>query len=168
MEIVGAIASVITLVALSKEVISIANELLQGFQSAPKEVTRIVEHVSLIVLKLECLSLVQHDSTLEAWLTEEESRILQQSLTVVKSNLLAIKSDCEKHVGPHSRLTTRLSWAFFDSKVVNGVLEQLHKVESHLVFILQILNAYVCHLSANMLTLTLWQAKQSSSTSRER
>jgi hypothetical protein len=80
MEPVGAIASVITLVALAKEISAIANDLMRSFRNAPKEVVQSCNQISLIFLELSCIDQMQQEGTLESLLTADELRNLMQSL----------------------------------------------------------------------------------------
>jgi hypothetical protein len=142
MEVVGAVASIVTLVGLSKEIASIARDLLHGFHQAPTELVQISNHVALITLELECIDIVQQDNGQGSgiWLISAESSILQQSLTIAKNSIMTTKRECEKYAGLEPKLSTRLSWALFDSKTMNVTLDQLQKTESHLLFVLQIIN----------------------------
>jgi hypothetical protein len=139
MEPVGAIASVITLVALAKEISAIANDLIRSFRNAPKEVVQSCNQISLDFLELSCIDQMQQEGTLESLLTADESRTLIQSLSIAKNNITAIYKDveeCTQVKAGKSLVSSRLSWALFDRKTTVGSLEQLQRTESRLLFIL--------------------------------
>lgn len=154
MEVLGAAASIVTLVALSKEISSIAKDLLHDYQQAPKALLQIHDQVTLVTLELECMNLLQQDNEQSPWLTVEETHILRQSLAVAKTSITTIKTECEKCIKAKMRLSTRLSWALFDGKTIDSALDQLQKTESRLLFVLQFLNTYVHHPSRSTVNLT--------------
>ena len=55
MEPVGAIASVVTLVGLVKEISTIADNLVRNFRNAPKEIVQSCNQISLLFLELSCI-----------------------------------------------------------------------------------------------------------------
>tara|TARA_R110002003_G_scaffold244_4_gene17456 strand:- start:68518 stop:68943 length:426 start_codon:yes stop_codon:yes gene_type:complete len=140
MDVVSIVASITTLVVLTKEIVIIARNLLRDVQDAPKELVQVSSHVSLISLELECINRAHDPTGLGLHLTLEESLILKKSLTIVKSDMTTLQRDCEKYSKGKTRLSTRMSWALFDSKAVNRCLEQLHKIESHLLLVSNIMH----------------------------
>jgi hypothetical protein len=144
MEVVGVIASITTLVALAKELSTITCSILHSLQHAPKELIHVANQMSLISLELECIQRAQNLANFTtSILTTEESRILDQSLKAAGTTITALHQDCKKCMQPRNRLASRISWALFDSKIVNGALQQLHNTESNLSLVIQVINTYV-------------------------
>jgi hypothetical protein len=144
MEVVGAVASIITLAALTKELSTLIEALLQDVQHAPRQLVQVSNQVSLIFLELECIKQLQQDANIGFQLPGEELWILQQALTIAMNNITAIHKECEKRISvTKGRRSSRFSWALFDSKAMNGALEQLQRTESHLLFVTQVINMYV-------------------------
>ena len=140
MDVVSAVASVTTLVALTKEIVIIVGTLLRDIQDAPQELSRVSNHVSLVSLELECISRAYSLTDLGLLLTAEEVLIFKKSLTIVKSDMTALQRECEKYSRGKARLSTRVSWALLDSKTVSRCLERLHKIESHLIVVSNIIH----------------------------
>jgi hypothetical protein len=125
-EPVGAIASIITLVALVKEISAVANDLVRNFRNAPKEVIQSCNQISLIFLELSCIGRMQQEGTLESLLTADELGTLMQPLSIAKNNITAIYKDveeCTQVKAGKSMVSSRLSWALFDRKTTVGSLE---------------------------------------------
>lgn len=146
MEVVGAFASITTILALAKGIATVADCLLRDFQDAPKELNRVSNQVSLIFLELECIKQLPNDTNIGYLLDEDECWILKQSLTIATNDITAIHEECKKYTQKKSRLSARLSWALFDSKTIDNALERLQKIESHLLFVTQIINTSAIHV----------------------
>lgn len=143
MEVVGAVASIVTLVALAKEVWNLCSDLLHNYQDAPKELVRLSNQASLICLELECISRSQRAHGLTSSLTNEESWIFQQSLGTAKTSLAAIYRSYQRYRGDKTRTSSRIAWTLFDRKSVEEHLLHLQKTETSLCVILQVINMYV-------------------------
>ncbi|KAF2019501.1 ankyrin [Aaosphaeria arxii CBS 175.79] len=140
MEVVSAVASVTTLVALAKEIWTIAGDLVRNFQNAPKELIRISNQTSLVYLELECVNRMQQEGGFRTSLTDEETWIFQQSLTVAKNSIVSIHKDCKKYSASKCRISSRFAWTIFDSKTVDVHMAHLQRIESSITVILQVLN----------------------------
>jgi hypothetical protein len=146
MEVVGAVASITTLLALVKGIATIADCLLRDFHNAPKELNQVSNQVSLIFLELECIKQLPHDTDIGYLLDEEECWTLKQSLAIATNDITAIHEECKKYTQKKSRLSSRISWALFDSKTIDNALERLQRVESHLLFVTQIVTTLAIHV----------------------
>ena len=140
MEIVGAVASIVTLVALAKEVWTLSTQLLQDCQNAPEELFRISNETFLIFRGLESISSSNQDHGLFNHLTKDEVQTLEKSLAAAKVSLETITQLHSKHTGDKKRALTRLSWSFFDHKTVKEHLVHLQRTESSLCVILHVIS----------------------------
>ncbi|OAL47298.1 ankyrin [Pyrenochaeta sp. DS3sAY3a] len=140
MEVVGAVASIVTLVALAKEVWTLSSELLHNYHEAPKELVRISNQTSLICLELECVSQSQKADGLTSSLTNEEAWIFQQSLSAAKTSLATIRRSCQRYPSDKKRTSSRIAWTLFDRKTVEEHLLHLQKTETSLCVILQVVS----------------------------
>jgi hypothetical protein len=143
MEVVGVVASIVTLAALAKEVWNLSTDLLHNYQDAPKELVRISNQTSLICLELECISQSQKAHGLTSSLTNEEAWIFQLSLGAARASLAAICRSCQRHPSDKKRMSSRIAWTLFDRKTVEEHLLHLQKTETSLCVILQVVNMYV-------------------------
>jgi hypothetical protein len=148
MEVVGAVASIVTLAALAKEVWNLSSDLLHNYQDAPKELVRISNQTSLICLELECISQSQKAHGLTSSLTFEEAWIFQRSLGAAKTSLAAICRSCQRYPSDKMRTSSRIAWTLFDRKTVEEHLLHLQKTETSLCVILQVVNMYVVAVHA--------------------
>jgi hypothetical protein len=146
MEIVGAVASIVTIAGLAKEVWILATGLLRDDRSAPQELLHISNQASLILHELECITGFQREDGHRgsaASITKEEAWILEQSLNAAKRSLSVLRRLCERRSRNGGSTSSRLAWALFMKKTVEEYLEQLHKTETSLGVILQVINLYV-------------------------
>ncbi|KAH7068628.1 ankyrin repeat-containing domain protein [Paraphoma chrysanthemicola] len=140
MEVVGAVASIVTLAALAKEVWTLSSDLLHNYQDAPKELVRISNQAALICLELKCISQSHKSHDLTSSFTNEEAWIFQQSLRAAKTSLAAICHSCQRHSSDESRASSRIAWTLFDRKTVERHLQHLQQTETSLCVILQVIN----------------------------
>jgi hypothetical protein len=106
------LASIITLVALARELSSIIEALLKDVQHAPRQHVQVSNQVSLVFLELECIKQLQHDSNLGFQLSDKELWILKPSLTIAMNSIMAIHAECEKRMlATKGRMSPRFSWA---------------------------------------------------------
>ena len=148
MEVVGAVASIITLAGLAKEVWTLSTDLLRNYQNAPKELVRISNQTSLILLELECISQSKNTHGLASLFTNEEAWIFQQSLSAAKTSLAAIYCSSQQNLRDRNRMSSRIAWTFFDRKTVEDHLIHLQRTETSLCVILQVINMYVIAVHA--------------------
>ena len=143
---VEGIASIITLVDLAKEISVLAKALVRDVRSAPKAIAESSNHISMLVLELECIDQLQQKEYFESLFTSEEMNILIHSLSIAKNSVMAIHNDVSHYSRNDaivSRRPSRFSWALFDRTKFNNSLEQLQRTESRLLFVLQLINMYV-------------------------
>jgi hypothetical protein len=135
MEVVCAVVSITTLLALVKGIATVADCLLRDSNNAPKELTQVSNQVSLIFLELEYIKQLPNDTDIGYLVDEEDCRTLKQSLAIATNNITVIHEECKKYTQKKSRLSSRISWALFGSKTIDNALERLQRIESHLLFV---------------------------------
>lgn len=150
MEIVGAVASIITLVALAKEISALADILVRNVQNGPDELSHISNQISLVSLELDLLRRLEDEKDDGPLLTNEEAWILKQSLTIANHDIAAMHREYQKLAQSRFRKGSRLSWAQFDSKTSSNALKQLHRTEGHLLLVLQVINMYALSEEVSM------------------
>lgn len=142
----GAVASIMTLLALTKGIATIADTLLRNLHNAPKELAQVCNQVAFIFLELECIGKLQDDQDTSHLLIDDEFWILKQALTITLNEITAIQTRCNKYIKVKTRLQSRVSWAFFDSKTIDCSLVQLRRTESHLLFVTHRIATRVQHI----------------------
>lgn len=143
MEVVGAVASIVTIAALAKEIWTLVTNLLRDDRKAPQELFRISNQASLILLELECIAKSPFEGGhhgLNDSLTTEEAWILQQSLNGAKNSLNIVLRSCQRQLRNARRASSRLAWSLFEKKIIDENLEYLHRTETSLGIVLQVMN----------------------------
>ncbi|ORY16252.1 ankyrin repeat-containing domain protein [Clohesyomyces aquaticus] len=140
MEVVGTVASIVTLAALAKELWALSVNLLHSYHDAPQELLRVSNQTSLILLELECIRRSQKEGCISSLLTNEEAWIFQQSLIAAKTSLAAIYRSCERYASNKKRATGRIAWTLFDRKAADEHLVHLQRTETSLGVVLQVIN----------------------------
>jgi ankyrin repeat protein len=137
MEPISAVASIVTLAGLAKELSTLTINLFCGLKSAPADLARLQQKISLIVLELEFLQQSTVPPGSDHLLDTSELRVLAQSLEIARRNLQAIHGDCK---AISRRPKSRVRWALFEKKKANEYLAQIQTTESTLGVILQLMN----------------------------
>lgn len=143
MEVLGTVAA---LVALTKDVATVSDSLVRHFRHAPKELVRLRNQISLVYLELTYLDQFDKRGMLDTLLPTEEVQLLLHAMQIARNDITAIHDELRttsKMAAGKPPASTRLSWALFDRKSVDGALEQLERVESRLLCFLQLINLYV-------------------------
>ncbi|KAF2810704.1 ankyrin [Mytilinidion resinicola] len=137
MEPISAVASIVTLIALAKEISFLTTDLFRGLHSAPRELARLQEQTNLIVKELQCLESNANQSGIDQLLDGSEIRTLGEALKVAKCNIGAIHKECG-NLGQKSK--RRIMWVLFEKKKAEEYLMHLQKTEISLSVVLQLTN----------------------------
>jgi hypothetical protein len=137
MEPISAVASIVTVLALVKEISVLTADLFCGLHSAPAELARLLDQTNLIAKQLQCFERDTGQSEIDQLLDSSEISTLCQALEAAKSNISAIHKDCE-NLGRRSKW--RLIWTLYEKKKAGGYLKHLQNTESSLGVVLQITN----------------------------
>lgn len=140
MEVVGTVAS---LIALTKDLAGVSDSLVRHFRDAPKEIVRLQNQSSLVLLELTYLGRLSNVELLDTVLPTEELQLMHHAIQIAKNDITSIHQSLSERakvkVGKPP-VSTRLAWALFDRKSVDDILGQLERVENRLICVLQLVN----------------------------
>jgi hypothetical protein len=140
MEIVGAVASIATLVAVAKEVSELTIKLSSSLCDAPRQFAQLQNHTCLVFLALQSLNDICGKASLQDILSEREIWILSQALMTAKHEITAINKECSKLCRDRCTTKRKLRWSLMEKSKSEEFLQQLQRIESSLGIILQSTN----------------------------
>lgn len=141
MDVVGSLASLITVAGLTKEIASIIKEAVQGYREAPRELQLFSNQVGLIQLELECLGRLQEDIQKQRLqFSPADLEALHGLFQTAKDNIKSIHYDCNERLPKGKGPGTRVVWALFDRKSSERLVRQVQATESALSNIFSIID----------------------------
>jgi hypothetical protein len=141
MDVVGSLASLITIAGLTKEVASVVKEAIQGYREAPRELQLFSNQVGLVQLELECLGRLQEDiQNQRLQFSPADLEALHALFQTANDNIKSIHYDCNERLPKGKGLGTRVVWALFDRKNSERLVRQVQATESALSNIISIID----------------------------
>jgi hypothetical protein len=130
MEPVSNVASIVTLVALAKEICVLTNDLTRGLHSAPAELARLRRQTSLIFLELQYLESEEILRGIGSLLNLSEIGVFTQALKAAKDSLSAVHDGCKVLGCQNVRAKRRLKWVLFEKKRSEEYLQHLQQLRA--------------------------------------
>ena len=130
MEVVGGVASIITLIEATGVLIEVSKKLISRWQNAPHEIQALATRLSLLAAELH--SIKNATSTSHPVLTDA---IIRQSLsdlhTDVRKRLMKLES-LHFRLEQHKPVYQRIRWTVKDAESVEKMLSKTQDVEQRL------------------------------------
>ena len=131
MEVIGGVASFLTLIEAAAVIGSTTAKLCLNVRDAPKEVSRVKSHLLNIRRELELLHLLQADRRIPVhFATPEANELFAHALRNAEETIQALQEACQRSCDKSSSHNFR--WALLDRKKVTKLLEDLQRLETSL------------------------------------
>lgn len=141
MEAIGSLASLITVIGLTKEIGTLIRDTLQGCRAAPREFQSISSQIDLIQLELECLLRLQDDiQQNKLQFSPTDVKTLKSLFKSSLDNIQSIHHQCVEKLPKGKSFGTRLNWALADRKTCESLVRQVQSAETALCTTINIIH----------------------------
>lgn len=142
MDPIGAAASLVTLIALAKEITVCSRDFVRRYRGTPEGFSRVREHVLQLEVQLRLLDSLQQHFSREGFMGQHEYEEVQQVLSKTYTTFSSLKDFLAQFKDGHS-MRTRVRWALRDEARTQIWVQQLQQHQNGLTSVLTMLHMLV-------------------------